>query len=183
MVWWPIGDPAFRALDHFNIGVKELETAQLLVESGGLPAEIAENLEGAARERQYAGQHLREAYRLSQSDAGVVAALGDLALANGETHQAREFYRQTLALNPRFTSALNNLGYLALQQQEWAQAERWLLAGAQSDPANVRSPYLLALARQGAGDLPGARAALAAALALSPQEPKLLRLQAALNSP
>ena len=97
-------------------------------------------------------------------------------LDRGDAAQARAFYGRTLALNPRFTGALDNLGYLALQEKSWPAAERFFAAAAESDPENAKSYYLLAQAREGAGNLAGAREAIARAVELKPGQQEFLEM-------
>lgn len=173
---WPTRDPTLWALDPFNVGIKELDLAETLPTLGSTPEERADNQREAKIELQHAAIHLREAYAYVQTDPGIVFALGNLALDQGDPALAARWYRATLQFNPQFSAALNNLGYLAMEAHQWEPAERYLLQAIAAEPENAKTHYLLALARQAKGDLAGARAALAEALRLKPSQPQFLAL-------
>ena len=169
-------DPALWALDPYNVGVKELDVAETLPALPGTAEERERNRAEAAVELRRADAHLRQAYAFVKGDPGVTFALGNLFLEEGDPAQARAFYRRALALNPQYTGALNNLGYLALQEKSWPEAERYFAAAIESEPENAKSYYLLAQAREGAGNVAGAREAIARAVEMKPGQREFVEM-------
>jgi hypothetical protein len=175
----PTTDPALWALDPYNMGVKELAVAEdLLDRAGSEKEERSADAELARAER-----HLAAAYALVQTDPGIVFAIGNLWLDKGRRDRAKLFYERTLQLHPHFSGALNNLGYLALEEKRWDVAAQLLTEATRKEPENARGHYLLALAREGEGKLPEARAAAAEAVRLSPAQPQFLDLHRRLSTP
>ena len=159
-VSWPQRDPGLWALDPFNTGLKVLRTGNL---------DIAQ-------------QKLEAAQRLVPENAEVNFGLGNLWFERHDLDRARPFYERTLALAPRHTGALNNLGRLEAGQQHWNAAEKLLETSASIDPASVKPLFFLAEAKVAAGDPCGALAILARALALRPNQPELLELKARIEA-
>jgi tetratricopeptide (TPR) repeat protein len=172
IVTLPTDDPALRSLDIYNVGVKELAMAELLTSPGATPEQRATG----QGELQRADAHLTRAYQMVPSDPGVVFAMGNLAFDKGDSAAAKAYYEKTLALNPHFAGALNNLGYLATEEKRWPDAERLLTEAVKEDAENARSHYLLALAREALGQAEAARVSAAEAVRLAPREAKFREL-------
>lgn len=172
VVTLPTDDPALRSLDVYNVGVKELAMAELLTSPGATPEQRASGQHELVR----AEGHLTRAYQMVPGDPGIVFAMGNLAFDQGNIAAAKAYYTKTLALNPHFAGALNNLGFLATEEKRWADAERMLAEAVKEDPENARSHYLLALSRKALGETEAARASAAEAVRLAPKERKFREL-------
>ena len=174
----PPRDPALWSLDPYNLGVKELEVAESLLakRQGDDSATIAERHEQATHELESAQRHLEKAYSYLQGNAGIVFALGNLTLDRGDRERAREWYQRALVIDPHFSAASKNLGYLALEDQQWAEAARLLEAAAREEPDNASTWYLLAKAKIGLGDPATARTMLKEALRMKPNQKEFREL-------
>ncbi len=176
-VSWPLHDPALWSLAPLNLGVKELAVAERLLDS----AKTEEDRAGGMAELGRAEKHLAAAYALAPGDPGIVFALGNLWFDKGDPARAEAFYRRTLQLNPHHASAMNNLGYLAVEAKQWDTAAGLLEEAVRIEPDNAKTFYLLARAREGLGDLDGARQAVAEALRLEPRRREFMELSVRLR--
>jgi tetratricopeptide (TPR) repeat protein len=179
----PTRDPALWSLDPYNLGVKELEVAEGLLARKGSPEEVAAAHAAAGRELDFAEGHLKKAYSYLQGNPGILFALGNLALDRGDRASARQWYERTLELSPHYAGALKNLGFLAIEDQQWSVAAPLLARAAQAEPDNATTYYLLAKAEIGLGDRASARAVLKEALRLKPHQPEFLELDRQLGTP
>ena len=143
------------ALDAYNSGWQALE---------------AKNLPLAAEKL-----HLAHAY--VPDNAEINLALGNLALAQGDPAQAGKWYAEALRLEPGHKSALNNLGVLELEAGRFDSAERLFRGALERDARDAKLHYLLAKAALGRGDIPSARAEVALALELAPNQPEFAALK------
>ncbi len=155
----------------------------------------AGDLEGAAIEYQ-------AAIELSDSSRAYVK-MGDLALRYGQSANASDWYRQSLAKDPDCASAYRQLGFIALSQKDLTQAAAYLrkavildgkdtLAGdalvdlwRKQVAANsmVADNHLgLAAALQITGDLNGALDEYQKVQSIDPKNPHLAVGRASLNS-
>jgi Tfp pilus assembly protein PilF len=91
-----------------------------------------------------------------------------LHLLEGRLPQAHHQLEQALALQPDEGRCLSLRGQLALAERQYEQAGQWLAQAAQQMPAHVGSRHALGWCRLLMGDLAGAGAAFAEALALDP---------------
>jgi len=99
---------------------------------------------------------------------GAHARLGELLLAMGEIARAAAAFRQELALDPAdFVSNLN-MGVLAKQDQEYADARLYLERALKSRPGDPGVRYQLALLDLATGGVDQARKALETLIAESP---------------
>jgi tetratricopeptide (TPR) repeat protein len=179
----PTRDPALWSLDPYNLGVKELEVAEGLLERRGSAEEIAAAHAAATRELDFAERHLKQAYSYLQGNPGILFALGNLSLDRGDRAGARQWYERTLAISPQYAGALKNLGFLAIEEQQWSVAAPLLERAAQAEPDNATTYYLLARAKIGMGDRASARAVLKEALRMKPHQPEFLELDRQLATP
>ncbi|MGB9406169.1 MAG: tetratricopeptide repeat protein, partial [Terracidiphilus sp.] len=83
----------------------KMEAARLAEEKGDL-ARIRNDYAGAA-------VYFQAALHISRQDAPLYNKLGIVELKLGERGQARKDFGRALKYDPRFTSALNNLGAVA----------------------------------------------------------------------
>jgi tetratricopeptide (TPR) repeat protein len=174
----PTGGPELQALTPYNVGVKELEFAE---ERMG-PEHSPEDRAVAAAELASAERHLNRAYALVQGDPGIVFALGNLALDKNDRAKAKACYEQTLTLNPHFSGAWKNLGYLAVEEKQWPEAERYLKEAVKEDPTNAMTHYLLAQAQEALGKAEPARASAEEAHRLLPSDRRIQELRERLQS-
>jgi tetratricopeptide (TPR) repeat protein len=94
----PPARPELWALRHYHAGTRALDRQDL----------------------PRANEQLQLAAAYSPQNLEVQFALGNVALATGHKAEARERYRATLAADPRHVGALNNLGLIALDEQDFA---------------------------------------------------------------
>ena len=125
---------------------------------------------------------LEAAQRQAPQNAEILFALGNLSLREGNRNQAKEFYRATLVADPEHPRAWNNTGVLALEENRFDLAERFFCNTLALEPNDAKAYYLLARARFGRRDLPGAHAALAEALRRKPQQREFLELRGELDT-
>jgi tetratricopeptide (TPR) repeat protein len=179
----PTRDPALWSVDPYNLGVKELEVAEGLLARRGSPDEIAAAKLSAARELDFAERHLKKAYSYMQGNPGILFALGNLSLDRGDRAGAKQWYERTLDISPEYAGALKNLGFLAVEEQQWSVAAPLLERAARAEPDNATTYYLLARAKIGLGDPASARAVLKEALRMKPYQPEFLELDRQLATP
>ena len=131
----PVSDGAgLWSLDYYNTGIKATENGDL----GSAPREPGD------RFRIRAGKFGNQ-FRPRQSLAG-----------KGEPRPLRKLlYTAAIRMNSRHSGAFNNLGTLAIEDQQWAAAEDYLQKAIAIDPDDAKTYYLLAKARFGAGALAG----------------------------
>lgn len=111
---------------------------------------------------------LEKAIALNERLPGAHARLGELLLALGEVAPAADAFTQELALDPTdFVSNLN-LGVHAKQDQDYAEARRFLDRALQSRPNDPGARYQVALIDLATGNLEAARKALETLIGESP---------------
>ena len=152
---WPQRDPSLWALDAYNSGWQALE-------SGNLPL--------AERKLQ-----LARAYVPTNPETNF--ALGNLRLAEGNSAAASTFYLTTLQLDDRHRGALNNLGVIALDHQQFELAEHWFRRALDLNTRSAKTHFLLAKTYAARGDRADACAEIDSAVALSPQQPEFRQLR------
>src|SRR5207248_6146852 len=140
-VAWPQRDRSLWALDAYNSGWQALESNNLSL----------------------AEKKLAVAYAYVPENPETLFALGNLRFAQQKTDDALAFYWAVLSIDPKHKGALNNLGVIALDAHEYANAETWFRRAAQIDPANAKTHFLLAKTFLGEGTLNAARTEIDAA--------------------
>ena len=130
-------------------------------------------------------QRYRKYYLLNQlandgDNAGVLNALGQIAMIEEKTDIARDYYARALALAPDNAVVHYNLGSLKLGQQQAQEALPHLQTAVRLKPDYIKAWYNLGLAYQGLGQKDAARAAWQKVLALEPTHPEA---KAALQQP
>jgi Tfp pilus assembly protein PilF len=151
---WPQRDPSLWALDAYNSGWQALESNNLAL----------------------AEKKLAVAYAYVPDNSETLFALGNLRLAQRKTDDALAFYWAVLSIDPKHKGALNNLGVIALDARDYANAESWFRRAAQIDPANAKTHFLLAKTFLGKGNREAAQAEIDAALRLKPDQPEFRTL-------
>ena len=151
---WPQRDPSLWALDAYNSGWQALESNNLAL----------------------AEKKLDVAYAYVPDNSETVFALGNLRLAQQKTDDALAFYWAVLSIDPKHKGALNNLGVIALDSGDYANAETWFRRAAQIDPANAKTHFLLAKTFLGQGHREAAQTEIDAALRLKPDQPEFRTL-------
>ena len=160
-VSWSQRDPGLWALDPFNTGLKVLRAGKL----------------DLAREK------LETALRFVPNNAEINFGLGNLWFEKADIERARSFYRRTIELDQRHAGAWMNLGRVEAREHRWEDADQCLRAALAIDPASARAHFFLAEVKYAQGDLAAARAAIARALELRPNQPELLEFQKKIESP
>jgi Tetratricopeptide repeat len=154
-VSWPQTDPTLWALDPYNSGIRALDSGDLT----------------------FARQKLDLAYAYSAENAEVNFAKGNLQLAIGDSAGAKKFYRLALHLDPHHAGVFNNLGVLALQENDWKVAADFFKEALAESPKDPKIYYLLANAHLNSGDRDRARVDIAQAISLDPARPQFRALQ------
>jgi hypothetical protein len=151
----PQKDLALWALDPYNSGWQALQ-------SDNLP--LAE-------------KKLKVAYAYVPENAELNFALGNLCLAQGNTPAAESYYLATLRLDSNHTGAYNNLGVLALEENQSALAADLFSLALQRGSHSAKNYYLLAEAHFKSGKIDDARSEIGEAIKLSPAEPEFRKLR------
>jgi tetratricopeptide (TPR) repeat protein len=151
----PQRDPGLWALDAYNSGWQALQ-------SNNLPL---------------AKKKLELAYAYVPENSEINFSLGNLHLAQGDHREAKAFYAATLRLDPRHKGALNNLGVLALTEEQWGLAIDFFARTLEQDPRDAKVHYLLARALFRSGNLEGAHNEIVKALELKPDQPEFATLR------
>src|SRR2546423_7735842 len=138
LVTVPRHDPSLWALEAYNAGRFALET---------------NDLAGAEH-------HLQRAHALVPDNAETNFPLGNLRLPQSDSSGAKDFYNAVLRIDPKHKGALNNLGVVALNENQPAIAAEYFRRSLQLETRHAKTHYLLAKALLAAGDAPGASAAL-----------------------
>lgn len=149
------GDAELWALDPYNSGLHALEANHLKV----------------------AERKLNLAYAYVPGNAEVNFALGNLHYARGDREQAKSYYGRTLGLDPCHEGALNNLGVLALEEQQWEAAIKFFETALALAPQDAKTHYLLARALLGSGDKIKALCEVKIAIRLDPHQPAFVALR------
>jgi len=151
---WPQRNPSLWALDAYNSGWQALESNNLAL----------------------AEKKLVVAYAYVPANSETLFALGNLRLAQQKSDDASAFYSAVLSIDPTHKGALNNLGVIALDAHDYANAESWFRRAAQIEPANAKTHFLLAKTFLGKGNPEAAQTEIDAALRLKPDQPEFLAL-------
>lgn len=151
----PRHDPSLWALDAYNSGRFALETNNLLL----------------------AEHYLERAHTLVPDNAETNFALGNLRFAQGDPAAAKTHYEAALKIDSKHKGALNNLGVLALDDNQPAAAVDYFQRARALEPRNAKTHYLLAKALDLTGHRDEARVEAARAVELSPDQPEFKALQ------
>jgi tetratricopeptide (TPR) repeat protein len=155
LVSFPRHDPSLWALQAYNSGKFALEANNLTL----------------------AEQHLERAYSLAPSNAEINFALGNLRLAKGDLVAAKKFYQVALAVDEKHKGALNNLGVVALTENQPGAAADYFRRSLTLEPQNSKTHYLLATALLADGRPAAAAAALKRAVELGGERTEFASLQ------
>jgi cytochrome c-type biogenesis protein CcmH/NrfG len=162
-VAWPQRDRSLWALDAYNSGWQALESNNLSL----------------------AEKKLAVAYAYVPENPETLFALGNLRFAQNDPSAAQSFYRSVLNLDPHHKGAFNNLGVIALDAKEYAEAEKWFHHAEDVDPRNAKTHFLLAKTLLAKNDRRTARVEIDTAIGLKPDQPEFkdLKQQIEENSP
>lgn len=161
-------DPGLWSLDYYNSGVKALNLYE---------ADMADkNPTHAAVDLQRAQRDLDIAFAYVPLNSEINFSLGNLWMKRNNEKLAESFYLAAARMNSKHSSAFNNLGVLAIGQKRWDDATVFLTKSLAIDSSDAKVYFLLAEAREGAGDLPGAQQAIRHAQELSPNNPQIEQL-------
>jgi len=138
-------------------------------------------LKGAAPQSMAA---FTRALELQPDDVPTLVWLGEANLDQGKPAGAEPLFQKALSLQPRSVAAEYGLGRVALAKQDFAHAVEYLEKALALDPQATVIHYPLAMAYRGMGDQAKAQAhlALRGALAITPEDPLMRRVDAMLNS-
>jgi len=155
----PRHDPSLWALDAYNSG-------RFALEANNLP--LAEH-------------NLERAHALVPDNAETNFALGNLRFAQGNSPAAKTHYEAALKIDSKHKGALNNLGVLALNDDQPAAAVDYFRQALAFEPRNAKTHYLLAKALDLAGKRDEARVEAARAMGLGPDQPEFKALEEQLS--
>jgi len=151
----PRRDLSLWALDPYNSGWQALESKNLPL----------------------ARRQLDLAYAYVPTNAEINFARGNLSLEEGDKTAAKAAYAATVSLDGTHEGAWNNLGVLALEENQWQLAAGFLRRALERDPVSAKTRFLLARALLNDGDVSGAEAEVTEALRLRPGQPEFLALK------
>jgi len=154
-VAWPQRNPSLWALDAYNSGWQALESNNF---------DLAE-------------KKLAVAYAYVPDNSETLFALGNLRLAQNNRDAAQSFYRAVLNLDAQHKGAFNNLGVIALDADNYDDAETWFRRAEDVDPRNAKTHFLLARVLFAKSDLASARAEIDAAIRLKPDQAEFAALK------
>jgi len=154
-VAWPQQDRSLWALDAYNSGWQALESNNLSL----------------------AEKKLAVAYAYVPENPETLFALGNLRFAQNDPSAAQSFYHCVLNLDPDHKGAFNNLGVIALDAKEYAEAEKWFRHAEDLDPRNAKTHFLLAKTLLAKNDRRTARVEIDTAIGLKPDQPEFKDLK------
>lgn len=154
-VAWSQRNPSLWALDAYNAGWQALE-------SNNLP--LAE-------------KKLAVAHAYVPENAETLFAIGNLRLAEKNPEQAAAFYRSVLEIDGQHKGAFNNLGVIALDANQFSDAEKWFRRAEDVDPRNPKTHFLLARALFAKNDRDAAQKEINVAIQLKPDQPEFTALK------
>jgi len=154
-VAWPQRNPSLWALDAYNSGWQALESNNF---------DLAE-------------KKLAVAYAYVPDNSETLFALGNLRLAQNNRDAAQSFYRAVLNLDAQHKGAFNNLGVIALDADNYDDAEIWFRRAEDVDPRNAKTHFLLARTLLAKSDRASAREEIDAAIRLKPDQPEFAALK------
>jgi len=144
----PPSDPGLWSLDYYNTGIKAIDTGDL------------------AR----AEKDLSIALAYVPDNSEINFALGNLALEKGDRTLAKLYYRRSIEINGRQSSAYNNLGVLAMEEKYWKIADTFFTRSLGIEPDDAKTHYLLAEVKLELKDTAAADAEIDRALKLNPEQ-------------
>jgi hypothetical protein len=156
----PRHDPALWAVEAYNSG-------RLALDTNNLPR---------------AKQHLERAHAYVPDNAEIDFALGNLRMAERDLAGAKKFYYAALKTDPAHKGALNNLGVLALDENQPNAGADYFRRALALEPQNAKTHYLLAKALAALGNHAAARIEAARAVELDPNQPEFTALQEQLSA-
>ncbi|MDQ6626733.1 MAG: tetratricopeptide repeat protein [Verrucomicrobiota bacterium] len=151
----PRNDPSLWALDPYNSGWQALS-------SHNYPL---------------AKEKLELAYAYVPTNAEINFALGNLELEQGNPAGAKPFYAATLRLDPQHEGAWNNLGVMALGEERWELAAKFLEGALRVSPDDPKTHFLLARAQLEMGRYEEAQREIDTSLATRPDQPEFIELK------
>jgi Tfp pilus assembly protein PilF len=151
----PRNDPSLWALEAYNSG-------RLALDLNDLP--LAE-------------RHLLRAHAFVPDNPETNFALGNLRLAQNDFAAARIFYEAALAADGKHKGAINNLGVVALNENQPAAAVEYFRRSLALEPQNAKTHYLLAKALLAAGKLAEAAKALQSAVEIDGERTEFTSLR------
>ena len=155
LVTLPTNDPKLWALDRYS-------AARTLLDHG---------------QRDEAEKQAAAALAFAPDNPEINFLMGNCWLEKGDRQQAKNFYRRTLMLQPNHAGALNNGGVLALEEGYWDMAKELFARAAAANPREPKVRYLQAQTMFNRHEWTEALAAIDAAIALQPDQPKFQRLK------
>lgn len=106
---------------------------------------------------QQAKQAFLSELEISPEDAACEFQLGQIAVAEGNAAEAKPHFEKAVALAPKFTDALVELGKVDSQAKQYPQAISLLQRAVKEEPSNERAHYALLTAYRNSGQLEKAK--------------------------
>lgn len=96
----------------------------------------------------------------------ALSARGELHIGGGKIDEATRDFESALKFNESYAPALRGIGYCRLEQQNYAEAARYLVRALETEPNNANSHLFLGIALLALNQTPLAKEAFAQALKL-----------------
>ncbi|HWB58671.1 MAG TPA: hypothetical protein VG733_04230, partial [Chthoniobacteraceae bacterium] len=161
-----------RDTGHADEARGDLESAKSNLE------DARQDFETSDRDMKQARIDLETAFAYVPYNSEINFALGNWWLAKDDPALAKAFYLRAIMVNSRNTGAFNNLGTISMDDGQWPFAAACFEKVVLIEPGDAKAWYLLAKAREGGGDLPGADKAIKQALTLVPDQKQFQQLAA-----
>lgn len=161
LVSGPVPNRGASALDSYNSGIRYL----------------------TMKDSTKAARELELAWCYAPENENTNLALGNLYLMDPKPAWARAFLRRCLRINPKNTSAQNNLGFAALAENNLLEARDCFRQTLEVDPRELRAAFQLADILGKLHDRPAARQVLDDAGQFHPDDPSLHELREQLDKP
>lgn len=177
-VAWPQTSKDSMSLDDYNTGIRAAEAGNLVRAQAKLEKALAGSPENAEIHFALGNLWLKtgDEIVLRAVSTPYVFAFDAYGWMNAR-NCTMQFYRKTIELAPQHAHAFNNLAVIAMQEERWPFAEKFLKRAVLIEPDDANTHYLLAKVQLEMGNLPDALTEVKAALRLKPERREFQELQ------